>query len=89
MSQFDMTIVYICGEDKVADALSCVPIDGFATKQAEATLSKGDMSIDNQVGAVLSIATDVSMLEAIQGGYKDKWSNWSKPEVIPVDVTNH
>lgn len=73
MSQFDMTITYIRGEDNtVADALSRVPIDGFSTEQAEARLSKADVwSIDNQIGAVLSIATDISVLDAIKTGYKD------------------
>lgn len=72
MAQFDMTIVYIRGEDNtVADALSRVPINGFPTENAE-LLTKGDIwSIDNHVGAVLSVATDLSVLNAIRDGYKD------------------
>lgn len=73
MSQFDMTIVYIRGEDNtVADALSRVPINGFPTERAAEILSKADIwGLDNHVGAVLSVATDKSVLNSIRAGYKE------------------
>lgn len=72
MSQFDMSIVYIHGEDNtVADTLSQVPVDGFPTEKANALLLKGDVwSIDNTVGAILAIETDKSVLDAIRAGYE-------------------
>lgn len=73
MSQFDMSIVYIRGEDNsVADTLSRIPVNGFPTEQGDDVLTKGNIwGLDNVVGAVLEIATDKSVLEAICSAYKD------------------
>jgi hypothetical protein len=74
LSQYDMTITYIRGEDNtVADALSRVAPNAFPDEQPESRLP---YSIWSQhpptvpVGAVLSIATDHSVLEAIRAGYE-------------------
>ena len=63
MSQYDMTIVYIPGEDNtVADALSHIPEGGYPGKTVVDTTSPG-------IHAVLLITTDPSILRAIQTGY--------------------
>ena len=63
MSQYDMEIIYIPGEDNtVADALSCILDSTF----------RGE-SLENDprpsVNAVLTITTDPSIQHMIQGGY--------------------
>jgi hypothetical protein len=69
MSQYDMQIVYIPGEDNtVADALSRVPDGAFPGESIET--STGTFTIpDSSVNAVLSITTDPSVLHMIQDGY--------------------
>jgi hypothetical protein len=68
MSQYDMTIVYIPGEDNtVADALSQVP-EGCYPREATS-----DLNVPG-IHALLSITTDPSILRAIQTGYdKDEF----------------
>ena len=62
LSHYDMTITYICDEDNtVVDALSCLPPNTFLDK---AEVSPG-------VNAILSVATDESVLNSIQSGYVD------------------
>jgi hypothetical protein len=67
MSQYDMEIVYIPGEDNtVADALSRVPDGAFPGESVEtATCTNTTPSVN----AVLSIMTDPSVLHTIQAGY--------------------
>ena len=61
MSQYDMTIVYIPGEDNaVADTLSCVP-DGAYPDKAHPLTQQSD------IFATLSITTDPSVLHTIKG----------------------
>jgi len=63
MSQYDMTIVYIPGEDNtVADALSRVPEGCYPGEAVPDTNKLG-------IHAMLSITTDPSILRAIQTGY--------------------
>lgn len=73
MLQFDMSIIYIRGEDNtVADVLSRVPVNGFPTEQTEDLLMKVDVwGLDNVVGTVLEITMDKSVLALICGAYKE------------------
>ena len=65
MSQYDMMIVYIPGEDNtVADALSCVP-EGCYPREAVSDTDKLG------IHALLSITTDPSILCSIQRGYEN------------------
>jgi hypothetical protein len=62
LSQYDMTITYIRGEDNtVADVLSRLPPNTFLD---EAEISPG-------INAILSVATDESVLNSIRSGYAD------------------
>jgi hypothetical protein len=67
MSQYDMTIVYIRGEDNtVADALSCVSPNAFPDEQLQVSLlnsSGSQLPPMVPIGAVLLIATDHLVLE--------------------------
>jgi hypothetical protein len=66
MSQYDMNIIYICGEDNtVADALSRVAPEAFASEQLHAPHETWAAP----VSAVLQIATDTSVLQEIKDGY--------------------
>jgi len=66
MSQYDMSIVYIPGEDNsVADALSCVPDGAFPGESTDSTSHANKPGIN----AILSITTDPSILHIIQEGY--------------------
>ena len=59
-----MSITYICGEDNtVADTLSRLPPDCFQTKTTNRTLPS--------INAILSIATNESILRKIKAGYLD------------------
>jgi hypothetical protein len=59
MSQYDMSITYIRGEDNtVADALSRLPPNCFADER------------QNTVTAILSVTTDTSILKQILSGYE-------------------
>jgi hypothetical protein len=72
MSQYDMTIVYIHGEDNtVADALSCVSPNAFPDEQLQVSLlnsSGSQLPPMVPIGAVLLIATDHLVLDAIRAG---------------------
>ena len=69
MSQYDMTIVYIRGEDNtVADALSRVAPNAFPNENQETVWAENVPSVP--VGAVLSITTDSSVLDSIRAGYE-------------------
>jgi RNase H-like domain found in reverse transcriptase len=64
LSQYDMTIIYIRGEDNtVADALSHLPPNCFPDE------SNGPMP-ENTVNAILSVTLDVEILEMIKSGYQ-------------------
>jgi hypothetical protein len=66
MSQYDMTIIYIPGEDNtVADALSHVPSGTFPGE----TLDPSSCNDRPGINAILSIMTDPSVLHTIQDGY--------------------
>jgi hypothetical protein len=59
LSQYDMSITYICGEDNiVADALSHLPPNCFS-----------DEIEPDSINAVLSIVTDQLILKKIRIGY--------------------
>ena len=63
MSQYDMEIIYIPGEDNtMADALSHVPDGTFPGKSLE-------NDPQPSVNAVLTITTDPSVLHMIQNDY--------------------
>jgi hypothetical protein len=70
MSQYDMTIMYIPGEDNtVADALSRVPDGAFPGESPEDSVN---FCINgSSINATLSITTDPSVLRMIQDGYKE------------------
>ena len=58
LSQYELNMVYVPGEDNtVADALSRVPPNGFPSEKLEV------------VGAVLKIATDPCLVDAIRNCY--------------------
>ena len=72
MSQYKMSIVYICGEDNcVADALSQVPEGAFPDEHA--VTSAPPILHDtwrHHIGAILSIMTNQLVLGSIKEGYK-------------------
>lgn len=69
MSQYDMEIVYVSGEDNtIADALSCVPDGTFPGESIEMATGNPPTSWSS-VNAVLSITTDPSVLQTIQDRY--------------------
>ena len=72
MSQYKMSIVYICREDNcVADALSQVPEGAFPDEHAVA--SAPPILHDtwrHHIGAILSIMTNQLVLGSIKKGYK-------------------
>jgi RNase H-like domain found in reverse transcriptase len=62
MSQYDLTITYIRGEDNtVADALSRLPPNCFPEELSS--------TIVDRVNAVLTITADQSILDRIKAGY--------------------
>jgi hypothetical protein len=62
MSQYDLTITYIHGEDNtVADALSRLPPNCFPEENP-------DRQTDNMT-AILTISSDRDILEKIKAGY--------------------
>ena len=66
MSQYNMTIVYILGEDNtVADALSHVPDGAFPGESINTPFHTNKPGLN----ATLSITTDPSVLRTIQEGY--------------------
>ena len=72
MSQYEMNIVYIRGDDNcVADALSRIPEGAFPDEQTtKATPPAPYLAWKLHIGAVLSISTDQSVLETIKNGYE-------------------
>ena len=67
MSQYDMEIIYIPGEDNtVADTLSQVPDGAFPGESLDTTPYTNTAP---SVNAILSITTDPSVLHTIQSGY--------------------
>lgn len=65
MSQYDMQIIYIPGEDNtVADAMSHVPEGAFPGKS-----TKPSHKPTTAINVVLSLTTDPSVLQAVQDGY--------------------
>ncbi len=77
MSQFEMTISYIWGEDNcAADALSRLPPDDSAVTDSdpEEILSWKKWLTQNtshSINATFSISSDTKMLDTITSGYKD------------------
>jgi hypothetical protein len=68
LSQYEMTIVYIRGEDNtIADALSRMPPDAYDDEK-EVKLHE---AWKVPIGAVLSIASDERVLKTIKEGYKE------------------
>src|ERR1700691_2086052 len=60
MSQYDLTITYICSEDNtVADALSQLPPNCFP----------GENSTKSSVNTVLKITSNIEILEQIKAAY--------------------
>src|ERR1700729_2968979 len=92
MSQYDMTIIYIPGEDNtVADTLSRLPPATFPDELIEANLAHRVWS-GTPVGSVLSITTDKQVLQSILDGYDvDKFCKKTRDTVgsVPgVTVSN-
>src|ERR1700683_2963578 len=70
MSQYDMTIIYIPGEDNtIADALSRLPLATFPDELMDANLAHCIWS-GTPIAAVLSITTDKQVLQSILDRYK-------------------
>ena len=70
MSQYEMDICYICGEDNcVAYALSHIPEGAFPDEQINSTPLAPHHTWNRHIGSVLSIATDQSVLKGIKDGY--------------------
>ena len=68
MSQYEMRIVYIHGEDNcVADALSRLPNNCFPDERPDTTLPYKHWK--QPIGVVLSIESDHSVLSSIKSGY--------------------
>ena len=66
MSQFDMDIAYIKGEDNcVVDALSRLPLD-----EIEMAMDYHNIWADSLINAVLALSTDTAVLADIHAGYK-------------------
>ena len=85
MSQYDMTIVYIPGEDNtVADALSHVPAGAFPGEDHD--------QVRLGVNATLTITADPSVLCSIQDGYaKDDFCQkviTTAPTTLGVSTSN-
>jgi hypothetical protein len=69
MSQYDLTINYIKGEDNiVADALSRLPANCFPDETTEAP-PHAIWSQTRSFGAVLTVTADTSILKQIKAGY--------------------
>jgi hypothetical protein len=69
MSQYEMSFVYICGEDNtVADALSRLDKN---VDDGERSPNYNMWCGNNSVNAVLTVSADVRLLEDIRDGYKE------------------
>jgi hypothetical protein len=75
MSQYDMTITYIPGEDNsVADALSRVPEGAFPGESVDKVMPHFSSQFANDtpsIHATISIMADPSVLETILSSYAD------------------
>ena len=85
MSQYDMTIVCIPGEDNtVADALSRVPAGAFPRENVD--------QVTLGINATLTITADPSILRSIQKGYaKDDFCQkiiGTAPTTLGVSTSN-
>ena len=70
MSQYDMTMVYIPGEDNtVTNALSHVPDRAFPGKTTRPTMTPFDV-LPRGINATLTITMDPTVLQSIQDGYQ-------------------
>src|ERR1700691_5578832 len=89
MSQYDMTIVYIPGEDNsVADTLSQLPNGVYPGENPDQTAK----SYAPGIHATLSITTDPSILRTIQTGYDNdefcKKIITSVPSTLGISTSN-
>jgi hypothetical protein len=75
MSQYDMTITYIAGEDNsIADALSRVPEGAFPSESVDKVTPHFSSQFANDtpgIHATISITADPSVLKTIRNGYSD------------------
>ena len=71
MLQYEMDIIYIHGEDNcVADTLSHIPEGAFPGEEtSSSTPLTPHEAWRHTIGTVLSIMTDLSVLESIKAGY--------------------
>src|ERR1700683_4868967 len=73
MSQYNMTITYIPGEDNsVAEALSRIPEGAFPSESVDKIIPHFSSQLTNvtpSVHTTLSITADPSVLDTIQGSY--------------------
>jgi hypothetical protein len=77
LSQFDMSIHYICGEDNtVADALSRLPADACEIVGKDVDVADSSLRWDSWLkmqtscNAILTISADKSFLNDVHEGYK-------------------
>lgn len=88
LSQFEMTIVYIHGEENtVADTLSCVLVNGFSGEQVAPIFEVWNGK--QGVNAVLCLETDTSVL-AIKAGYEEDhfYKRLVDSKIASVSVAN-
>jgi hypothetical protein len=96
MSQYNMTITYIPGEDNsVADALSWIPEGAFPGESVDkitSPFSSQTLIATAGVHAILSITADPSVLETIRNGYENdefcKKLILSAPSTAGVSTSN-
>jgi len=63
MSQYDLTIMYVCGEDNtITNVLSQLPPNCFANEMPP-------LVCINNVNVILTMTTDHDILERIKAGY--------------------
>ena len=87
MLQYEMNIVYICGEDNcVADALLHIPEGAFPNEQhTKATPPAPYLAWKLHVGMVLSISTDQSVLRTAT---KLMNSVFILPNMLPLELAS-